>query len=418
MRQQVTTATKHNRQGNRQRVLPRVLALVAIVLSLVYGAVSPALADDAARVELGLKPVGVDGSYFDMTMDPGEARQLTVEFANFGTRDAVATVYPADVYSLVNGGMGVRLAGEPTSGTTDWVSLDAESLPLAAGETQLRTFAVNVPADTAPGEYLTSVVIQDDTPPATAGNDGVVANRVNRQSIAVAITVPGPLAPALTLGAVGHHVAGGRSVLTVEVHNSGNVRLQPRGELTLSGENGEPVRFELAMDSVYAGTSTVAEFAFTSQLAPGGYNVVLSMSDAKHGVSASTGTISLTVPDTGQAATTSAAPTIATVAAPASVASGTNRSLPMAVILAIVAAFVALGGVVVGKRLLPRRVAAPAATTSQPTTPAPVAIARPVTIRQLAVPTRRGESPAPAQPRVPRFKKLEISTADHFPEGA
>src|SRR4051794_10600896 len=94
----------------------RPVVVVMMVALLAVASATNVVAQDAERVQLAIKPVGVGGSYFALTMEPGEARQLTVELGNYGSRDAIAKTYPADVYSLVNGGMGVRLAGEPTSG--------------------------------------------------------------------------------------------------------------------------------------------------------------------------------------------------------------------------------------------------------------------------------------------------------------
>jgi hypothetical protein len=327
---------ERTRQFHGVRMIVALVAVLCLVAS-----VQPVSAADAERVQLGIKPVGIDGSYFDLTMKPGEARQLTVELGNFGTRDAVAQVYPADVYSLVNGGMGVRLAGEPTSGATGWLGIAAESLPLAASEGQVRSFPVSVPDGAGPGEYITSIVIQDATPAEGVSTGGVVATRVNRQAIAVAITVPGPITPGLTLGAVGHHVASGKSVMTVDVANTGNVRLKPSGEFVLSDRSGaELTRFPIAMDSVYAGTSTVAEIPFTTLLDPGDYVATLSLADSAHDVAVTTSPMALTidVPAAPVPAQQTSAPRAVVVrqSAGAQIASAEQSSIVLAVEVAVV----------------------------------------------------------------------------------
>ena len=388
---------------------------------ILAGTTQPAAARelDTDRVQLGVKPVGVDGSYFDLTMSPGDSRQVTVTFGNYGTRNAVAMTYPADVYSLVNGGMGVRLAGEPTGGTTGWLGFEAETIQLAAGEATMRTFAVSVPLDTTPGEYITSIVIQDATPVDETSDSGVTANRVNRQAIAVAVTVPGPVAPGLTLGDVEHHIAGGRSVIAVEVANTGNVRLQPSGELVVTAASGsDSARFTVRMESVYAGTSTLAEIPFTTILEPGAYTVVLSLTDSTHAVTATTPALDLTVPVAG----TQALAPLSSIAQAASVSQPTGSSdgssaLSLTSTVAGVLAL-ALAAFVVTKRRQPRaetvRVPAPAMSA----TPASaVVMARPVTIRQLDVPRRHEQHPAEKQPgpSETRFKKLAPSRGNpHF----
>ena len=392
------------------------VAIVALLAVVALATASPATAQEAARIELGVKPIGVDGSYFEVMMSPAESRQLTVEFGNFGMRDAVAMIYAADVYSLVNGGMGVRLAGEPTSGATGWLGFEAETIPLAAGEAQLRTFAVSVPADAAPGEYLTSLVIEDATPAEAPAGDGVVANRVNRQAIAVAITVPGPIVPSLTLGSIQHVVSGGRSIVTVEVENSGNVRLQPSGEFFLTAASGgERVRIPVTMESIYAGTSTVAEIPFTTRLDAGDYTAALSLTDASHAVTAATPDLALTVPVSSAPVSSAPAALVAPAVSPSEpIVSGKQGLQVAAAALAVGVFTLALSGFVVAKRALSRPSTLPVTSSAMPKNPASAAVlARPVTIRQLDVPRRHHLPSTPEQrrPGVPQFRKLDVPDA-------
>lgn len=396
-------------EHNRNHPIGPLSIVVAIVLAcLTLLSATPAIAQDAERVQLGIKPVGVEGSYFELTMEPGESRQLTVELGNFGTLDAVAMTYPADVYSLVNGGMGVRLAGEPTSGTTTWVGYAAETVPLEAGKGALRTFAVSVPDDAAAGEYITSIVVQDATPAGDATSGGVVANRVNRQAIAVAITVPGPITPALTLGTVAHHVSGGRSVITVEVENSGNVRLQPSGELVLTASaGGEPQRFPVTMDSVYAGTKTVAEIAFPTLLDPGEYVASFTLADPNRAIAATTVEAPLSISKSTLAvsapAPSTSAPATMTQPAP-SRAAGTTL---LAAVLASGVIALGLGWLVVSKRGEPRLTGPAAASPAVVANSAAIGNSRPATIRQLDVP-KRSLTPE-QQPETAQFRMLDRS---------
>lgn len=399
-------------QGARQFKLLRIITAITgltVLLALTMQPFQAAAAEENDRVQLGIKPVGVDGTYFELTMEPGEARQLTVELGNVGERDAVAMTYPADVYSLVNGGMGVRLAGEPTSGATEWISLEAETLPLAAGEGQLRTFAARVPNGAEPGEYITSVVIQDATPSEESSTeDGVVAKRVNRQAIAVAITVPGPLTPELVLGGATHQVTAGKSVISVKVENAGNVRLKPRGEFVLSDSDGDELtRFPVAMESVYAGAGTVAEIPFSTLLDPGDYIVSLSLTDATHGVTATTPALPLSIEALAAPAPApvTTAQRVATVNQPGAdqSAGGAGPGVVSVPVMAGTGALaVTLGGVttllVTRRRPSGQPSVEPAVPASVAATPASATMNRPGAIRQLAVPRREAvQASQPAQ---------------------
>src|SRR4051812_9477393 len=106
------------------------LVLLSLVLSCVVTA-GDVRAQNAATPEaatptttetprLGIRPIDYEG-YFTLEMKPGEKKKLTVELGNYGTQSVKARTYAADVYTLINGGFGVRLDGEATSGTTLWL---------------------------------------------------------------------------------------------------------------------------------------------------------------------------------------------------------------------------------------------------------------------------------------------------------
>jgi hypothetical protein len=275
--------------------LVRLLAPVMVVIILVVGA---AVAHAQAPIKLGLRTVGEAGAYFDVTMAPGERRELRVQLSNGGTETVRARTFSSDAYSLVNGGFGSRLDGQPTGGTTGWLGYSTEALDLAPGTNIERTFSVSVPADAKPGEYLTSLVLQNADPTSGDGAQagGVVIKQVVRQALAVAITIPGPLTPSFQLGAVTQKSIGDRTTVAVQVQNTGNVRLKPAGEFILMDISGKELsRYPITMGTVYAGTTTTAEMPFDQRLNPGDYTVSASLTDAS-GATAAPGPLALNVP--------------------------------------------------------------------------------------------------------------------------
>jgi hypothetical protein len=252
---------------------------------------------EGSAVKLGIKPVGMSESYFTLTMAPGETQEFTVELGNFGADTTKARTYAADAYTIVNGGFGAKLDGEPTSGTTRWLDYTADTIELAPGTGINRTFKVAVPAATTPGEYITSLAIQnaDIASATTTGSVGI--RQVTRQVIAVAITVPGPREPHLEVGAATYRTIAGNSFIAIAVKNSGNVRLKPSGEFVLSDASGAEVsRYPVVMDSVYAGTETFVEVPFAGRLNPGEYMAALALSDSAQQVQVAARPGSLTVP--------------------------------------------------------------------------------------------------------------------------
>jgi hypothetical protein len=237
-------------------------------------------AGDAPR--LGLTPVGQEGTFFDLTLEPGDHLQIEVEAANFGHERTRARTYAADVYSIVNGGFGAELRGQQSAEPTTWLSYPTQEITLKPQQALSVPFEVDVPFDTPPGQYITALVIESKE---DLQSTGVLAlNQVNRSAIAVAIDVPGPHEPRLSIGSLQHKTVAGHSILTFAVSNPGNVHLWPEGRLVLREKGGSRiVALAVVMDAVYAGKATVLETPLSWGLAPGEYCAELSLSDPATG---------------------------------------------------------------------------------------------------------------------------------------
>jgi hypothetical protein len=313
------------------------LAVVGLfALFIAFLAPKAAFAQDAP-IRLALLPVGQPGSYFDLTMRPGETRRLAVDIANDGQAAIVARTYRADVYTIVNGGFGARLRDEPASGTTTWVTYPTTVLPLAVGEGIRRSFVVAVPADAGPGEYITSIVLENDAPLHKSGSVGL--DQVIRQAVAVVVTVPGRRSPHLAVGAASNKIVADRSVVSVAVDNAGNVRLKPLVSFALLDAAGTEVSHaSVQMDTFYARTSTFIEVALATSLPPGRYTVRLTVQDAARGLQAVTAAVPLIIgaPEMSPAASRAPGQTNLTPAA--------NQAMPLAIVVGIVM----LGGMAIG----------------------------------------------------------------------
>ncbi|CAN5115772.1 hypothetical protein BH23CHL1_BH23CHL1_20880 [soil metagenome] len=273
----------------------RVVVATFILLMLVAPTV---VAAEEATVQLGIVPVDVEGNYFSLEMSPGETQQLSVQLTNHAAAAITAYTFPADAYTLVNGGFGARLAQEPMTGVTRWIDYQIETLDLQAGETVLRTFNVTVPEDAEPGKYLTSLVIQNAEAVARDEGGGVGFTQTIRQVIAVAITVPGPSAPGIAIGQSTHSMVAGQSVFSTEVMNTGNLHLVPNGGFTLTdAEGAEIASLPLTMAVVYAQTETLVEAALPELLPAGDYTVNLWLEDPEHDVRAESGALLVVVPE-------------------------------------------------------------------------------------------------------------------------
>ena len=282
------------------------LLAAAALASALAGVAAPAVAQGAAQpVQLSAKPVDQPGPYFDLTVNPGETSELTIALGNHGAAAIAARTYAADVYTIINGGFGAGLRDATTGGTTAWLDYPTEVLTLQSGLATLRTFSVSVPDGTPAGEYVTSVVLENDAP--IKGSGGVALDQVVRQAVAVAVRVPGPLRGGLSIGVASHKVAAERSVVAVEVSNTGDRRLTPSATIVLHDESGTRVsEATVAMDSFYARTTTKVEITLETALQPGRYTVDLTLHDDERDGHAATTGLALTI----------AAPVAAAVSAP------------------------------------------------------------------------------------------------------
>lgn len=266
-------------------VFARRLALLALLGVFVAVVVPDTALAATGQVKLALTPVGQPGSFFDLTMRPGESQSFGVDVGNVGDGTLVARTYASDVYTIINGGFGGRLRDQPQTGTTTWLDYQTEVLELRAGKTMHRSFTVAVPADAGPGEYITSLILENDQP--IRSDAAVALDQILRQAVAVVVTVPGLRSPALAIGAVTHEVVADRSIVSMAVENTGNVRLKPVVTFGLFDASGAPVsQTTVPMDTFYAHTRTAVEMPLAFLLTPGTYEVQLTLDDAAEGARA------------------------------------------------------------------------------------------------------------------------------------
>ena len=280
-------------EPSRRRFI-RVLLVLGCVIAALIGPITMAVADVQQPVMLSLKPVDYQGSFFNLTINPGQSQQLKVALGNHGSASMPARTYAADAYSIINGGFGARTRDSTITGTTTWLSYATQLLQLPAGQANIRTFTVAVPAGTAPGEYISSLILENDVP--VQGSGSVVLNQIIRQALAVSIRVPGPLQPAFAFGTASHKITADRSVLDVQITNTGNANLKPAGNLIIHDHNGKTIsQAPATMDSLYAHTDTLVETTLAGKLQPGDYTVSITLTDPTTKVTATGADLPFTV---------------------------------------------------------------------------------------------------------------------------
>ena len=276
------------RENKQRRVFSRRLVALVVLLTATWGAVAGAGSAQAASdpAPLALSAVGQAGSYFDVTINPGSTLTLDVARTNPGSSAAMAHSFAGSVFTIVNGGFGAVDSAADVTGATTWVNYPDQVFSLGAGVTDIKSFTVKVPAGTAPGQYISSIVLQNNE--AAPGEGQVALDRIVRQAIAISIRVPGALNPEFSIGAASYENVAGRSVVSVALSNVGNQNLKPAGTMTIKDAAKKVVsEAPVTMGSVYAEMDTSVAVTFAGLFLPGEYTVTLFLTDPLTGVSAS-----------------------------------------------------------------------------------------------------------------------------------
>lgn len=278
--------------------MTRVLSFLLIAALWLTGVPTLAAEDDSVR--LGIEAVDSERPYFELKLEPGESEDLTVRFVNHGESGAGVEVYRSDVTTISGGGMGLQSKDGARTGATEWLDFQEETMDLLPGERVEQTFTVSVPEDVEPGEYITSIAMQNADPVAVGSEDGSGQfTQTLRYGVAVNIDVPGPREPAMEIGDVSHQSSGGRSAIHVGITNSGNTHLEPTGAFSLYSDDGDLVGDRaVSMDTVYAGTETRLEAVLNETLEPGDYAASLILEDHETGLAESVDDVPVTVAGT------------------------------------------------------------------------------------------------------------------------
>jgi hypothetical protein len=256
----------------------QVAALLFVLLAVSAGA-------DEESVQLGIEAVDSDFEWFELVMEPGESTDLTVRFSNRGTVATGASVYPADVRTIRGGGMGMAEMNQPRTGPTEWLDFEDEEFDLEPGDVEERSFTVTVPDDVDPGEYITSIVIQN-TEPIDIGEDDGRFDQTVRQGLAIAIEIPGEREAGMEIIDTQHIEAGERSIVEVYLENTGLAHLRPAGTFALADTDGEILaESSISLDTFYSGTETVIEITFSDRLPEDEFLIQVSLEDEQTGAS-------------------------------------------------------------------------------------------------------------------------------------
>lgn len=268
----------------------RIVTGIAVVLMLcslcvpgiasAQDATPPASPETTTGVSFSVNPKGqVDGSFFQEKAKAGDTLNLTVQFGNLGKEAIDLRTYVADVVTLTNGGMGITEEGTTRQAPTTWISYSPQTYTLQPNEGREISFKVAIPSDAAPGNYVSALVVETAEPVPVEGTP--LFDQIIQKAIAVDITVEGDAKPGLEIGEATYDAAGSSPTLSVQIRNTGALRLRPAGTIDVKDASGAKIlSANVAMGSVYAHTDTLLQFVLQQPLPAGNYTIDLTLSDA------------------------------------------------------------------------------------------------------------------------------------------
>jgi hypothetical protein len=279
----------------------------------------PAAAADWT-VQAAANQFGPDRQSYGYTINPGGNVDDGIVVVNHGATRLSLALHAADGFNL-------RTGDAKATGVGAWVHPDRDDVTVQPGESIEVPFAITLPDDAAPGDYVGGIVTSSSQ------------DAKERVGIRMNLRVGGALKPSLSVERVQVHyshtaspIGKGDATVTYTIHNTGNAILTAKQQVSLSGPFG---RWKV-------GAGAIAD---TPPLAPGDTRKV---SAPLHDV---TPALRLTATVTLVPLLTDAAGSTAPLAATKT--SAHAWTIPWTLLLAIV---VVCGLVVAGARRLRRRI--------------------------------------------------------------
>jgi hypothetical protein len=226
------------------------------------------------------------GSYFDATVEAGKSSNLTALLANTGDKVQDLRVYPINAGTDEGGGFLAAEYGTIPNTVTKWVGMEEQVFTLEPEMGAEITFSVTVPAGTAPGQYITAVAGEHAEASSVEGTENFTQKL--RYVVPVFITVPGKTTAGFEVGDITTTTNDGAIVVTVDLSNTGDVRVRPEGSIDILDADAKLViSIPVKMESIYAHDGTTLTVGTNQAIPPGDYTVEVELSDKETKTTAS-----------------------------------------------------------------------------------------------------------------------------------
>jgi hypothetical protein len=235
------------------------LFIFGIILLLSGLSVTAVFAAEGANFSLKIvssQAAPQNQSYYIFQGQSGATLENSIWVINSGTEAGTVRLYPVDMTTGQTGGSVFLMYDDPREVTGSWITLAANELTLAAGESREVPFSVTIPADARAGQHLGGIVaegvaleeaanVNDD---AEAASFQVIVQ--SRNAMAVQVNLPGAAVEQIDVMGIAAGGQGGYQTLAIGMSNSGNMMLKPTGQLVVKNEAGIQVQnLQFSMDT-------------------------------------------------------------------------------------------------------------------------------------------------------------------------
>jgi hypothetical protein len=247
---------------------------------------SPEAGGDLPSFAIYFKDAGPREVY-RVSQKAGTTANYTVVIANPGTggQPFDGLTFAPNVTIRTNGGVQTGDPDEEPTGATAWLDYAPTPYTLEDGQGTEITFPVSVPADAKPGQYIIALAFQTAEPLEIAQTPEL--RQTLRATTVMVLTVPGTIEPSFKVSDLHLVIDQTWSGFVATIENTGNILVRPRGKLTISDADGNPMMTQdFGLGSFFAFMSGTMEVGFANTLPPGDYLVTVEMRDEETGATA------------------------------------------------------------------------------------------------------------------------------------
>jgi hypothetical protein len=210
---------------------PRTIVVCLVLATLGLGGLlaRPAAAADWA-VEPAANDFGAGRQSYQYTLNPGGEVEDGIVVVNHGTTPLDLALHAADGVTTAAGKLDLVTKDATSKGIGAWLHPDWDDVTVRPGESVEVPFAITLPEDAAPGDYMGGIVASDAD---------------QRVGIRIRLRVGGALEPSLAVASVRVRYSGnpnpigkGDATVTYTIHNTGNAILTARQTVSATGPFG------------------------------------------------------------------------------------------------------------------------------------------------------------------------------------